>query len=1022
LEIEAIARLDHPNIIPLHEAGESGGLHYFTMKLATGGSLASALCEDSSGGNPLPPEATGARRSRRSPAQLRQWIVCMVKVSRAAHYAHQHNIVHRDLKPANILLDKHGEPMITDFGLAKILEENTDITQTRAVLGSPNYMAPEQAAGQNSAITASVDVYSLGAILYEILTGEPPFLASTALETIRKVMDDAPRTPRSLDSRVDRDLEMICLKCLEKEPERRYSSAAELADELQRWIDGAPLQIRPAGQSEVFWRWCKRQPAMAAAIGAVLAFFALAAAGSTFAAVQIRAAQRETEAILLRMQLEKADQLLEANDASRGIALLADITRRHPEKLDAATRLAFELSSRSHAMPASDPLAHESKLLCLGSGRNGGLLFTATENGLVRRWNAHSGELESQVNTGQKILSAAFCAAGEKLAIATDEGAVQIWQSQPAWTLLRSFRNEHTAAVRPVFIHPAGRLLGAVPRLQATALFWDLETGEQEFQISEVAPILAAAISPDGERVAFGLADGRVTIWDLEQRQGTGWVMSHDSYVTSVAFSPDGRYLCSGSNDQTARVWDLSDEAKLALIIHHKHEIMSVHFSDDSRLVATAGLDRAIQVWDIAESKLALDPILHSEGVTAVRFLDAGRRLAAASYKNMGWLWRVHPAIKQPITITMEDRITSVAVSRCGNMLAVGCSNGIASVRDARTGREIAPVFSHNNVVSAVEFSPDHTQLLTASFDGAARVWDLATTDHRALVHEGWVRKARFNNDGTRVITAAHDSTARIWDLNTGNVLTLEHDGDVEDAVFSNDGQRAATGSKDNFARVWNTETGALLAQAKHESWVSSIQFSPDDRAIVTSSFDKTACLWRLSPAAPSTPAPRLAPLAVLRHDGEVAHASFSPNGRWVVTASYDGSARVWHVSSGAPKPYVLSHKQPVLHAEFSQDNRRVLTASRDGATRVWSVESGVPLTGSLRHSQSVRHAAFGPRGDWVVSGSCDHTARIWPLAAAALSQTKWLSDQGQSISRMKLGADGQFIPFWPAEKRQTGK
>jgi eukaryotic-like serine/threonine-protein kinase len=993
LETRAIARLNHPNIIPLYEAGESGGLHYFTMKLVTGGSLASML-------------------PARSPAHRRRGIECLVKVARAVHYAHQHGIIHRDLKPANILLDEHGEPSVADFGLAKMLESNSEITQTQMILGSPSYMAPE--AGHSSATTTSVDIYSLGAILYEIIVGEPPFRAATAFETMRKVMEEPPRRPRLLDSRVDGDLEMVCLKCLEKEPHNRYSSASELADDLQRWLNGVPLKVRPASQFELLWRWCKRKPALACALSAVLALLIIVAAGSTFAATQIRAAQIETERVLLRMQFEKADQFLEMNDSSKGLALLAHVVHRHPNNLDAASRLAFELSFRNYAIPLRDPLPHESKLIALTPSAKGDAIVTLTENGVVRLWDRDSGQPRWETNIlGEKALSAAFSRAAGQLAVATAGGAIQVWQVEPEWTLITAFANEHTASAKPLFIEPAGHLVGTVTRFQQTARFWNLSTGAEEFHLEEDAPILAAAISPNGQWAAFGRNDGRVTIWDLARRQRLDWKMMHDRYVTAVEFSPDGRYLASGSNDQTARIWDLEDAAKLALTIQHKHEVTSVQFSEDSQLLATGGLDCAVQIWEIANSRLVVDPIAHSEGVTSVCFLPGGEYLASASYKSLGWLWKISPAMQQPLPFASDGRVTSVDVSPDGTRIAAGSAGGTARVWEVETGRQVGQTMPHSNTVSSVRFSPDGTQLLTASFEGAARVWDLESGQARTLLHQDWVRTAKFNQEGTHAVTASHDRTAKIWNLNTGTAIDLEHDNDIEDAVFNNSGQRVATASKDAWARIWDAETGALLSRLKHESWVSSVQFSENDQMVLTASFDKTSRLWHLSQDELGS---ELSPSAVLRHDGEVAHAAFSPDGQWVVTASYDTSARVWNVRTGAPKPYRLSHKQPVVFAMFSPDNRRVVTASRDGTARVWSVISGKPLTGSLRHNRSINQVAFGPGCDWIVTGSCDGTARVWQLSSASASESRWLSDLARYVSRMVLDSDNQFLPIHPAD------
>ena len=253
-EAEAAARLDHPQIVPIYEVGEHEGTHYFSMKLVEGGDLTQHL-----------PRLV---KDHRAVADL------VATLADAIHHAHQRGILHRDLKPRNILLDADGEPQITDFGLAKQVDASGELTQSGAIVGTASYMAPEQARGEKT-ITTAVDVYGLGAILYELLTGRPPFRGATPAETIVNVLEDEPVRPSAIRSEVDRDLETICLKCLEKDPGRRYGSAAALAEDLRRWLAGLPITARPVGNAERLWRWCRRNPVLAISSGLILALIAV---------------------------------------------------------------------------------------------------------------------------------------------------------------------------------------------------------------------------------------------------------------------------------------------------------------------------------------------------------------------------------------------------------------------------------------------------------------------------------------------------------------------------------------------------------------------------------------------------------------------------------------------------------------------------------------------------------------------------------------------------------------------------
>jgi serine/threonine-protein kinase len=255
-EAEAAASLDHPGIVPIHEVGERDGFCYFSMKLVEGGQLDEVV--------------------RRSPISIRQAVELIAKVARIVHYAHEHNILHRDIKPGNILLDAKGEPHLTDFGLARLLETESSVTQTLDVLGTPSYMAPEQAVGNNAAVSSATDVYGLGAVFYQLLTGQPPFAGGTTYETIKLLLDTEPRQPRQLNPKIDRDLSTICLKCLEKDPKRRYSSALALAEDLERWLKHEPIQARHTGVLARGRKWVRRNPTSALLAASLIALAAAA--------------------------------------------------------------------------------------------------------------------------------------------------------------------------------------------------------------------------------------------------------------------------------------------------------------------------------------------------------------------------------------------------------------------------------------------------------------------------------------------------------------------------------------------------------------------------------------------------------------------------------------------------------------------------------------------------------------------------------------------------------------------------
>jgi tetratricopeptide (TPR) repeat protein len=393
MEAESAARLDHPNIVPIYEIGEYDGQHYFSMKLIQGGTLADA-----------------SLKSRiQSTNSIREAARLVSTIARAVHYAHQRGVLHRDLKPTNILLDTAGEPHVTDFGLAKLAEDESGLTMSAAILGTPAYMSPEQAAGRAKGFTTAADVYSLGAILYELITGGPPFIATSTVETLRQVCDHEAARPHTRNSAVDRNLETICLKCLNKDPERRYGSAEMLADDLDRWRNGEPISARPIKTAEQLWSWCRRKPAFAAAVLLSGILLLIVLVGSPIAIYRINRERvraedaRKNEAALRqqaedRAKLAKAQMLcdqLKFDEAEKLVSRIAP-PALHAEKRDAV--IVYSALTDFHARHArwKEAIPHATKAVeCVPTDTVNyfSLIILRAADGDVENYRAHCREL-----------------------------------------------------------------------------------------------------------------------------------------------------------------------------------------------------------------------------------------------------------------------------------------------------------------------------------------------------------------------------------------------------------------------------------------------------------------------------------------------------------------------------------------------------------------------------------------------------------------------------------------------------
>lgn len=1012
METEAIAKLDHPNIVPLYEVGEHDGVQFFTMKLVEGGNLTEWLERIPKNGDSAPSlnrNGSNGNGSSERKSHVRDLIALMVKVCRSVHHAHQRGILHRDLKPGNILVDERGEPHVSDFGLAKILEHDSSITHAESIIGSPNYMAPEQANAKGQAVTTAADIYSLGAILYEVLTGEPPFKAGTPLETIHRVVSEEPRRPSTVFRGVDRDLESICLRCLEKEPSRRYDSADDLADDLDRWLKGMPVHARPITIFGQVTRWARRNPAVTIAAIVVIACLVVLAIGSTVAAARIAAAREETETLLGRSQAREAERLFEADRSADGLALLARVARNRPGDVDIAHRLASAMSHRQFAMLVRPPARYNFDVLDAVIIPDKGEIHSVTQDGTIHRWNWVSGEMVSPpFPSGERLLDARFSPGGEKVAVVTNDRRIKVWDlmnESDRGTVVHDIGIAE-GSVGQVALSPDGLRLAAFALHSHLIHILDLETGEPVRVLTQAAEITGRCdFSADGSHLAVGLVDGRVMVWKVDSGAVTFLPERHEGYVTAVAFSPDGLLVASASGDQTARVWDLAAGNRFPWLAHHGNELTSVAFSSDGKQLITASWDSAVKVWEIDSGRLACEPLNHRWGVSGIA-TPVLPGLVCSIRSNELWLWRIRSAYSKPAAIHLSKGYSSLAFDPSGQRLVTGEANGTLRFWEVAVGEEIRAPIEHLGGLVCVKYHPAGESVVVAVLGSAAWIQKPGGGEAIRLPHDNWVRTAEFDITGARIVTASHDRTGRIWDARTGESIgpPLRHDDQVWHAAFSPNGKQVVTASRDGTACVWDAATGERLATLAHDSFVSKAGYSPRGRFIATVSYDWNGRLWRLDED--GLPLDVDHPL-LLPHQAQVVCLDMSSDGRWMATASYDHTARVWNVETGESLPYLIQHSDPVVAVAFSPDGNRLATASRDRTARIWSVETGKPVTEPLRHTGVVWRIVFSSDGRSIATSSEDGTIKVWPLLRLKAGDSAWLAPLAEFASRRSATADG---------------
>lgn len=1018
-EAQILGRLTHPGIARIYSVGTQrlpgGDVPYFVMEYVEGARPVTVYAADSG-------------------LSVRERLVLFREICRAVAHGHQRGVIHRDLKPGNMLVDAAGQAKIIDFGVARSTSGDAALTTVHThaghLVGTAQYMSPEQFADAVDGLDVRADVYALGVVLYELLAGRLPYdVAKRPVYAVAHVVQQAEPTPLAkVHPRFRGDVDTIVMKCLEKDRGRRYSSAAELEADLGRHLDGEPISASPPRLSETIARLVRRHRLAALATAAFLTALVVGGVGASIFAVR---ATRERAAAL--REKARADA---AADVATQRLYLANLRSLAAAIGDRNLRLGRQLHAENVALAGDPPL----ELRILGARLDEALVVLDWKRGPV-------GEVE--YSPDGRIL-AAWCLLGETLRSEDD-----LKRLVHASSLLTSSRGEI------VFFGVGGRHDYARLPTPADewATFWRARSTAWGRRSGDDPVVRPVAVCPAGGRVAVQVSDGRIHIRDATNGSREVVIAGHRGRISGASFSPDGSRLAIGGAAKSLGLWDASNGRLVAMLGDREDRFGAIQFSPDGSRLAAIELRRdrllAVRIHDAADGRpLATVTTRRADVPTGclLAFSPDGDHLVAALADDELRVWKVSSGDACASLERASGTVTVLAFSPDGRQVAGGFANGAIRLWNWRTAALEREFLGHDGAVTTLAFHPDGDALASSSVDGTVRIWSRAASAPLAsLPDRRGMTAAAFSPDGRRLAVAPLDGgTVELWDPRTVERLHALDvgDGTVAEVAYAPDGAVVAAavraGDRAGGVRVWDAESGTLVcALDEIAGGVERVAFSPDGSRLLTTSGGGVAAVWdprsgrRVSSAAADYRGgfddvgavfglagkrvgyriPRLldaetGAAAAALAQGHVSCLAASPDGRLLAAGMAIGSVTLSDFSTGRVFARLHGHAAPVRAIAFSVDGSRIATGALDGSVCLWDARGGVeprdPIRAFIGHEAAVEMAVFGPDGCRLVTAARDGTARVWDVETG--QQLCVLPAPRDFPRAVALNADGSLL------------